>query len=85
MFKTKLPRAAAIKARYENVNATRVANMKLARRCGVPIAMGTDAGTPAPRRQYAEVRSWWTSGFRRGNHATTMGADMTGWRAIWDR
>jgi len=35
-----------IKARYESVNATRVANMKLARRCGVPMAMGTDAGTP---------------------------------------
>ena len=35
-----------IKERYESVNATRVANMKLARRCGVPMAMGTDAGTP---------------------------------------
>jgi imidazolonepropionase-like amidohydrolase len=35
-----------IQARYTSVHQTRVANMKLARRCGVPIAMGTDAGTP---------------------------------------
>ena len=35
-----------IRKRYKEVHRTRVANMKLARRCGVPIAMGTDAGTP---------------------------------------
>ena len=37
---------ARIRARYANVHETRVVNMKLAHRCGVPIAMGTDAGTP---------------------------------------
>ena len=37
---------AHIRKRYKDVHRTRVANMKLARRCGVSIAMGTDAGTP---------------------------------------
>jgi imidazolonepropionase-like amidohydrolase len=32
--------------RYERVHATRVHNVKLAHRCGVRIAMGTDVGTP---------------------------------------
>jgi imidazolonepropionase-like amidohydrolase len=35
-----------IRTRYEDVHETRVRNMKLAKRCGVLIAMGTDAGTP---------------------------------------
>ena len=35
-----------IRKRYQEVHRTRVANMKLARRCGVTVAMGTDAGTP---------------------------------------
>ena len=35
-----------IRARYQEVNAIRVANMKLARECGVNVAIGTDAGTP---------------------------------------
>lgn len=35
-----------IRARYQEVNATRVANMKLAREIGVNVAMGTDSGTP---------------------------------------
>jgi imidazolonepropionase-like amidohydrolase len=35
-----------IRARYQEVHATRVGNMALARKCGVKVAMGTDAGTP---------------------------------------
>ena len=46
------------KERYKKVHATRVANMKLARRCDVRMAMGTDAGTPRQslRRQHAGAR-----------------------------
>ena len=35
-----------IRERYERVHAIRVGNVKLARRCGVRIVMGTDVGTP---------------------------------------
>jgi imidazolonepropionase-like amidohydrolase len=35
-----------IRKRYHEVHATRVHNMALARKCGVKVAMGTDAGTP---------------------------------------
>ncbi|MEA2782501.1 MAG: hypothetical protein QOK29_4045 [Rhodospirillaceae bacterium] len=43
-FAARVP--AHIRSRYEEVHATRVRNMKLARHCRVPMAMGTDAGTP---------------------------------------
>ena len=35
-----------IRDRYAGLHTIRMENMKLARRCGVPVAMGTDAGTP---------------------------------------
>jgi imidazolonepropionase-like amidohydrolase len=35
-----------IRARYSQVQPLRVGNIKLAHRCGVKMAMGTDAGTP---------------------------------------
>ncbi len=74
-----------IKERYESVNATRVANMKLARRCGVPMAMGSDAGTPRPHcgdhMQEGEImvdKAGFLAG-RKRSHAATMGAaDMMG-------
>src|SRR5215475_4433243 len=43
-FAAKVP--ARIRDRYNKVHEMRIANMRLAHRCGVPIAMGTDAGTP---------------------------------------
>ena len=38
--------AVQYKAAVERVHAIRVGNVRLARQCGVRIAMGTDAGTP---------------------------------------
>lgn len=35
-----------IRARYRDLHVIRMENMKLARRLGVPVAMGTDCGTP---------------------------------------
>ncbi|HEY4162968.1 MAG TPA: amidohydrolase family protein [Dongiaceae bacterium] len=43
-FAAKVPEH--IRTRYQEVHATRVSNMALARKCGVKVAMGTDAGTP---------------------------------------
>jgi len=72
------------KVRYEKVHATRVANMKLARHCGVRMAMGTDAGTPGnhcgDNMQELEVMVE-EAGFPPAEaiHAATLGAaDMMG-------
>ena len=70
--------------RYEKVHATRVTNMKLARRCDVRMAMGTDAGTPGnhcgDNMQELEVMVE-EAGFPPDEaiHAATLGAaDMMG-------
>jgi imidazolonepropionase-like amidohydrolase len=72
------------KVRYEKVHATRVANMKPARRCGVRMAMGTDAGTPGNHcgnnMQELEVMVE-EAGFPHAEaiHAATLGAaDLMG-------
>jgi len=76
-FAARVP--AHIQERYRNVHATRVANMRLARRCGVPMAMGTDAGTPGnhcgDNMQEIEVMVA-EAGFSPAEaiHAATMGA-----------
>lgn len=68
-----------IRRRYEEVHSTRVGNMALARKCGVKIAMGTDAGTPGnhfgDNLQEIEVMVK-EAGFSpmEAIHAATMGA-----------
>ena len=76
-----------IRARYESVHQTRVANMQLAQRCGVPIAMGTDAGTPGnhcgDNMQEIEIMVG-KAGFSPAEaiHAATLGAaEMMGLEA----
>jgi imidazolonepropionase-like amidohydrolase len=44
MFADRVP--PHIRERYESVHAVRARNVRLARQCGVRIAMGTDVGTP---------------------------------------